>query len=132
MVTNVPMSKGRFCLCGIFYESIQRSRTLPKASRMRPSHQLPNYLRAYRKRSGLSQEELAFAADLSGKSELCQLERFYREPSYRTAASCARALGVSTDQLFAGTNASAVEKALPRQAATISGVHGSFRVCFEL
>ncbi len=67
---------------------------------------LPNYLRTYRKRSGFSQEELAFVVQLSDKSELCKLERFHREPSHRTAVACAMALRVSTAQLFAGIEVS--------------------------
>ena len=71
------------------------------------SQQLPNYLRAYRKRSGLSQEDLAYAVKLSGKSEMCELERFHRQPSYRTARACGYALGVSSSKLFPGIDASA-------------------------
>ena len=74
---------------------------------MRSSQPLPNYIRAYRKRSGLSQEEFAFAADMSDKSELCDLERFHRGPSYWTAACCAQALGIGTDELFRGIHESA-------------------------
>ena len=86
--------------------------------RMRPLQQLPNYVRAYRKRSGLSQEDLAFAVKLSSKSEVSQLERFRCEPSYRLAVSCAKALGVPTDELFAGINASA-GKATDRRMRTL-------------
>lgn len=77
---------------------------------MRPPHatteKLPNYLRVYRRRSGLSQGELAYAVNLSSKSEWCQLERFHREPSFRTARACETVFGVPTSQLFAGIDAS--------------------------
>jgi transcriptional regulator with XRE-family HTH domain len=75
---------------------------------------LPNYLRAYRKRSGLSQKEFAFVADVCDKSELCGLERFRRVPSYWTAACCACALGVSTDELFCGVRYSARKETIRR------------------
>jgi DNA-binding XRE family transcriptional regulator len=67
---------------------------------------LPNYLRAYRKRCGFSQEELAYAVQLSGKSEWCELERFHREPSFRTASACGYAFGVPIAKLFPGIDAS--------------------------
>jgi len=70
------------------------------------SQQLPNYLRTYRKRSGFSQEELAYAVQLSDKSEWCKLERFRREPSYRTARACGYAFGVPAAKLFPGIDAS--------------------------
>jgi transcriptional regulator with XRE-family HTH domain len=70
------------------------------------SRQLPNYLRTYRKRCGLSQSDLAYVVNLSGKSEWCQLERFHREPSYRTAKACGYAFGISTSKLFPGVDAS--------------------------
>lgn len=70
------------------------------------NQKLPNYLRAYRKRSGLSQQDLAYAVKLSGKSEWCELERFRRQPSYRTAAACAKVFGVPASELFAGIDVS--------------------------
>jgi transcriptional regulator with XRE-family HTH domain len=70
------------------------------------NRRLPNYLRAYRKRCGLSQEDLAYAVKLSGKSEWCELERFHREPSFRTAAACAKVFGVPASELFAGIDKS--------------------------
>jgi transcriptional regulator with XRE-family HTH domain len=68
---------------------------------------LPNYLRTYRKRCGFSQEDLAYLAKVNGKASWCKLERFIREPSYRTAVACEEAFGVPACQLFAGIDASA-------------------------
>jgi DNA-binding XRE family transcriptional regulator len=70
------------------------------------SPKLPNYLRAYRKRCGLSQEDLAYAVKLSGKSEWCEIERYRRQPSFRTAVACEQVFGVPASQLFAGAAAS--------------------------
>ena len=64
--------------------------------------QLPNYLRAYRKRCGLSQQELAYLVKLSDKSAWSNLERFHRQPTLRTALACEEVFGVSASQLFAG------------------------------
>jgi transcriptional regulator with XRE-family HTH domain len=68
---------------------------------------LPNYLRAYRKRCGLSQEELAYLVKLNDKSAWCNLERFHRQPSLRTALACEEVFGVPASQLFAGTKVEA-------------------------
>lgn len=99
----------------------------------RANQPLPNYLRAYRKRCGLSQEEVAFLVKLSGKSELSELERFHRQPSYRTAVACSKVFGVSTSQLFRGTEVSvgrettrrmgALKKRLAANAGTAGYLH---------
>jgi hypothetical protein len=47
---------------------------------------------------------------LSSKSEWCELERFHREPSFRTARACERVFGVPTSELFAGIAASAARE----------------------
>ena len=49
---------------------------------------LNNYLRTYRKHSGLSQSEVSFLVRLKGKSELSRHERSIRPPSLRTALAC--------------------------------------------
>jgi transcriptional regulator with XRE-family HTH domain len=71
------------------------------------SRKLPNYLRAYRKRCGLSQEELAYLVKLSDKSAWSNLERFRRQPTLRTALACEEVFGVPASQLFAGERVSA-------------------------
>jgi transcriptional regulator with XRE-family HTH domain len=68
---------------------------------------LPNYLRAHRKRCGLSQSELAYLVKLNDKSAWSNLERFRRQPSLRTALACEEVFGVPACQLFAGIKASA-------------------------
>jgi DNA-binding XRE family transcriptional regulator len=67
------------------------------------STKLRNYLRVYRKRCGFSQEELAYLVKLSDKSAWCNLERFHRQPSLRTALACEEVFGIPASQLFAGT-----------------------------
>lgn len=68
---------------------------------------LPNYLRAYRKRCGFSQEELAYLVKLHDKSAWSNLERFHRQPTLRTALACEEVFGVPASQLFAGIKVSA-------------------------
>ena len=63
---------------------------------------LNNYLRTYRKHSGLSQSEVSFLARLKNKSELSRYERNVRVPSLRIALACQEVYGVAVSDLFAG------------------------------
>ena len=94
---------------------------------------LPNYLRAYRKRCGLSQSDLAYMVNLSGKSEWSELERFHRQPSYRTAAACAKVFGVPASQLFAGVEMSVGRETTRRMRRLKSrlAANGSAARCFH-
>lgn len=67
---------------------------------------LRNYLRTYRKRSGLSQSEVAYLVKLYDSAALSNLERFSREPSLRTAIACEKAFGVPASRLFPAIYAS--------------------------
>jgi transcriptional regulator with XRE-family HTH domain len=66
------------------------------------TRRLPNYLRTYRKHSGLSQSELSFLIRLKDKSELSRYERNARQPSLRTALACQEVYGKPVSELFAG------------------------------
>ena len=66
------------------------------------TRRLPNYLRTYRKHSGLSQSELSFLIRLKDKSELSRYERNMRQPSLRTALACQEVYGKPISELFAG------------------------------
>jgi len=63
---------------------------------------LPNYLRTYRKHSGLSQSDISFLIRLKDKSELSRYERNVRQPSLRTALACQEVFGEPISELFAG------------------------------
>src|SRR6266700_7290987 len=63
---------------------------------------LPNYLRTYRKHSGISQSELSLLIRLKDKSELSRYERNMRQPSLRTALACQEVYGKPVSELFAG------------------------------
>jgi transcriptional regulator with XRE-family HTH domain len=71
------------------------------------THKLENYLRMYRKRAGLSQDEVAYL--LGGKSGTIasRYERFRRTPSLETALACEAIYGVPVKELFAGVSARA-------------------------
>jgi transcriptional regulator with XRE-family HTH domain len=64
------------------------------------SNPLPSYLRALRRQSGLTQDELAFLLDCGGGSEICRLERARRAPSARTLAVTELILGAPMRQVF--------------------------------
>lgn len=49
------------------------------------STQLPNYLRAHRKRLALSQDEVAFLLGLQSGSRVCRNERYVHVPTLETA-----------------------------------------------
>ena len=66
------------------------------------TRRLLNYLRTYRKHSGLSQSDISFLIRLKDKSELSRYERGVRQPSLRTALACQELYGVAVSDLFAG------------------------------
>jgi len=68
------------------------------------TRRLPNYLRTYRKHSGLSQSEVAFLIRLKDKSDLSRYERSVRLPSLRVALACQEVFGKPVSELFAGLN----------------------------
>lgn len=58
-------------------------------------------IKALRARQGLSQEQLALAADID-RTFISQIERGQGNPSVRVVAQIARALGVDVGHLFSG------------------------------
>ncbi|MBI1818668.1 MAG: helix-turn-helix transcriptional regulator [Deltaproteobacteria bacterium] len=66
------------------------------------SSKLTNYLRTFRKRSGLSQEEVAFLLGCRFGAKVSRYERFEREPNLRTALSYEVIFHTKVHELFAG------------------------------
>lgn len=66
------------------------------------SPQLPNYLRANRKRLALSQDEVAFLLGAQSGAKVCRYERFVREPSLETALAYEAIFKRSVSELFSG------------------------------
>jgi transcriptional regulator with XRE-family HTH domain len=66
------------------------------------SPQLPNYLRANRKRLALSQDEVAFLLGAQSGAKVCRYERFVREPSLETALAFEAIFKRSVSELFGG------------------------------
>lgn len=67
-----------------------------------PTQKLPNYLRTYRKRAGLSQDEVAFLLGCSNATKVSRYERFDRKPALETALACKAVFRVPVEQLFGG------------------------------
>src|SRR5437879_13516333 len=66
------------------------------------THKLENYLRTYRKRSGLTQREVAFLVGCRNGAQVSRYEKRRRLPPLRTALGCEAAFGVPVSELFAG------------------------------
>jgi transcriptional regulator with XRE-family HTH domain len=66
------------------------------------SRKLPNYLRTWRKRSGLSQKEVAFLLGCRYSNKVSHYERFTRQPNLETVFACEALFGVPARELFAG------------------------------
>ncbi len=64
--------------------------------------QLPNYLRANRKRLGLVQDEAAFLLGAETGESVCRHERFTREPSLAVALAYEAIYQRPVRELFAG------------------------------
>ena len=63
---------------------------------------LHNYLRTYRKRASLSQDEVASMLGVSGGPKVSRYEGGSREPSLKTALRYSALFGAPIEELFAG------------------------------
>jgi transcriptional regulator with XRE-family HTH domain len=66
------------------------------------SLKLQNYIRTYRKRFGLSQEELSFLLGVKSGSKVSRYEKFKQVPTLKTALALQAVVGVPVAELFAG------------------------------
>lgn len=66
------------------------------------SQKLKNYLRTYRKRTGLSQDEVAFLLGCHSGTLVSRYERFARNPRLETTLAYEVVLGTPARELFAG------------------------------
>lgn len=65
-------------------------------------HALENYLRTYRRRSGLSQDDLAFLLGTRSGSKVSRYEHYARQPSLETAIAYEVIFQTPLRELFAG------------------------------
>jgi len=66
------------------------------------SRKLPNYLRTYRKRAGLNQDEMAFLLGCKSGTKVSRYEQFRRQPSLQTVFAYEALFGAPARGLFAG------------------------------
>jgi len=66
------------------------------------THHLPNYLRAHRKRSGLSQDDIAYLLGHRTAAHLSRFERFRRSPGFRLALALWVIFQLPPHELFRG------------------------------
>lgn len=78
------------------------------------SHPLPTYLRTYRKRSGLTQEEVAFLLDTRDGATVSRYERLSSMPSLETALALEVIFGVPARELFRGVFAEVETEVIQR------------------
>src|ERR1700682_4906967 len=63
---------------------------------------LENYLRAYRRKSGLTQGEVGFLMGRKNGAQVSRYEKRHRLPPLETALACEEIFGVPVGELFAG------------------------------
>ena len=68
------------------------------------SHRLQNYLRTYRRKSGLTQQEVAFLLGRKNGAQLSRYEKRQHLPPLRTALACEAIFHVPVAKLFGGVN----------------------------
>lgn len=67
-----------------------------------PSDPLHNYIRMYRRRSALSQEEVAYLLGAGSAATVARYENARREPTLETVLALEAVFGISISELFAG------------------------------
>ncbi len=75
---------------------------------------LDNYLKTYRKRAGISQQEMDYLLGTHGGTRTSRYERFKRTPSLETALTCEAIFHTPVRELFAGVYARAERRTILR------------------
>jgi transcriptional regulator with XRE-family HTH domain len=88
-------------------------------------HRLENYLRTYRKETGLSQREVAFLMGCETGAQISRYERRRRLPPLKTALACEAILGIPVAELFAGLRQSVEKNIAKRRLALRSKLQAS-------
>jgi transcriptional regulator with XRE-family HTH domain len=78
------------------------------------ARKLPNYIRMHRKRSGLTQMEIAFVLGQESSTEVSRYERRSRKPKLPEAFALALLFGTTVEELFAGLYEDAKNRTIAR------------------
>lgn len=84
------------------------------------SQRTHNYLRAHRKRTGLTQDELALLLGCKDGTKVSRYERLSRVPNLETAFACQAIFGVPAHELFPGIYQN-VEQVVKQRAELLTG-----------
>lgn len=76
------------------------------------SQKLPNYLKTYRKRACLSQDEIAFLLGSKSGAKISRYERFKRQPSLKILFKYAVIFKTPPEELFLGIYQKAEDEVL--------------------
>ena len=87
------------------------------------SHQLENYLKAYRRKSGLTQREVAFLLGWKNSAQLSRYEKRHTLPPLRTALAYEAIFKIPVAELFAGIRNSVDQDVLSRIDKLAAGLH---------
>ena len=77
-------------------------------------HKVKSYLRTVRRRSGLTQAEVAFLLGAGDGASMSRYERLSRRPSFRTALGFQAVFGMPADELLPGITADVERKVVER------------------
>ena len=80
----------------------ERSYGVPACTFHMSSRKLENYLRMHRKKSGLTQSEVAFLLGCQSGAKVCRYERRNRRPGLETVFACEFIFHTPASELFAG------------------------------
>ena len=78
------------------------------------TYKLNNYLRTFRKRTGLSQREVAYLLGCHDGSKISRYERFQRQPNLETALALRIIFNTPVREMFAGLGEQVEKKTLRR------------------
>jgi transcriptional regulator with XRE-family HTH domain len=82
------------------YSGVPNSGRVLSIIHMAKPTKFSNYLRANRKRLGLSQEDVAYLLGADSGAKVCRYEQFVREPSLKTALACEAVFQKTTRELL--------------------------------
>jgi len=86
---------------------------------------LPNYLRTYRRRAGLTQDEVAYLLGNESGTQVSRYERFARQPSLRTVVAYEVIFRAPALELFAGLAQRVAEVTLRRAHSLADRLHSA-------
>ena len=110
---------GKFALLGDTSCQTQNEGVVHQTPLFMPCQKLPNYLRTYRKRTGLSPVEVAFLMGRQNASCVSRYEHFRRTPGLRKSLAYQVIFQTSVRELFSGEYQK-VESAIRRQAQRLA------------